>query len=178
METERLKKEYKILINRFGLAQYVCAEKRKIMNRIEEVRAKMMQAMKDKQKNRKDALSALLTALKNKAIDKRADLTTEEEDAVVLKEIKAIKETLEMTPPDRTDIMEECQYRLSVFQEFAPIMMTETEIQAVIDEVLKELQLEQPSAKDKGRIMRELMPRVKGKAEGQLVNEVLAKNFV
>ena len=44
------------------------------MSRIDEVRAQMMQAMKDRKKDRKDALSALLTALKNKAIDKREDL--------------------------------------------------------------------------------------------------------
>ena len=63
------------------------------MSRIDEVRTQMMQAMKERQKDRKDALSALLTALKNKAIDKREDLTAEEEDAVVLKEIKSVKET-------------------------------------------------------------------------------------
>ena len=45
------------------------------MSRIDEVRAQMMQAMKDRKKDRKDALSALLTALKNKAIDKREQQT-------------------------------------------------------------------------------------------------------
>ena len=48
------------------------------MSKIDEVRSAMMAAMKAKDKERKDALSALLTALKNKAIDKRADLTEEE----------------------------------------------------------------------------------------------------
>ena len=58
------------------------------MSKIDEVRSAMMAAMKAKDKERKDALSALLTALKNKAIDKRADLTEEEETQVILKEIK------------------------------------------------------------------------------------------
>lgn len=49
------------------------------MSKIDEVRSAMMAAMKAKDKERKDALSALLTALKNKAIDKRADLTEEED---------------------------------------------------------------------------------------------------
>ena len=57
------------------------------MSKIDEVRSAMMAAMKAKDKERKDALSALLTALKNKAIDKRADLTEEEETQVILKEI-------------------------------------------------------------------------------------------
>ena len=51
----------------------------------------------------------LLAALKNKAIDKRADLTEEEEVQVVLKEIKQTKETLDMTPAERTDII--CRMR-------------------------------------------------------------------
>lgn len=148
------------------------------MSRIDEVRAQMMQAMKDKQKARKDALSALLTALKNKAIDKRADLTAEEEDAVVLKEIKSVKETLELTPADRMDIIEECKFRISVFEEFAPKMMDEIEIEAVIKDVLAELEIEKPTAQEKGKIMKVLMPKVKGKADGKLVNQVVAKMFV
>lgn len=144
------------------------------MTRIEEVRAQMMQAMKERKKERKDALSALLTALKNKAIDKREDLTTEEEDAVVLKEIKSLKETLELTPADRTDIVEECKFRISVLEEFAPSMMGEEEIKAVIEEVFDELEMVQPSIQDKGKIMKALMPKIKGKADGKLVSEVLA----
>lgn len=147
------------------------------MSRIEEVRAQMMQAMKERNKDRKDALSALLTALKNKAIDKREDLTTEEEDAVVLKEIKSVKETMEMTPADRTDILDECKFRLSVFEEFAPKMMDEEEILAVVREVLAGMGIETPTAQDKGKIMKELMPKVKGKADGKLVNEIVAKLF-
>ncbi len=148
------------------------------MSRIDEVRAQMMQAMKDRKKERKDALSALLTALKNKAIDKREDLTAEEEDAVVLKEIKSVKETLELTPADRTDIIEECKLRIAVFEEFAPKMMEEAEIKVVIKEVLDELEITQPTVQDKGKIMKLLMPRVKGKADGKLVNEVLASMLV
>ena len=149
-------------------------EGRMMMSRIEEVRAQMMQAMKNRDKDRKDALSALLTALKNKAIDKREDLTAEEEDAVVLKEIKSVKETLEMTPADRTDIVEECRFRISVFEEFAPKMMSEEEIRAVADKVLSELGIGKPVPQDKGKIMKELMPKVKGRADGKLVNEVVA----
>lgn len=68
------------------------------MGKIEEVRGEMVKAMKAKDKERKDSLSALLSALKNKAIDKREDLTPEEEGQVILKEIKQAKESLEMTP--------------------------------------------------------------------------------
>ena len=144
------------------------------MSKIDEVRSAMMAAMKAKDKERKDALSALLTALKNKAIDKRADLTEEEETQVILKEIKQLKETIEMTPADRTDILTECNSRLAALEEYAPKMMDEAEIKAVVSEVLTSLGLDAPTAKEKGKIMKELMPKVKGKADGKLVSEVVA----
>ena len=143
------------------------------MSKIDEVRSAMVAAMKAKDKDTKETLSALLAALKNKAIDKRADLTEEEEIQVILKEIKQTKETLEMTPSDRTDIIDECKKRLAVLENYAPKMMDETEIKEVIASVLAKLEIETPVAKDKGRIMKELMPQVKGKADGSLVNQVL-----
>lgn len=145
------------------------------MSKIDEVRSAMVEAMKAKDKDTKETLSALLAALKNKAIDKRADLTEEEEVQVVLKEIKQTKETLEMTPADREDIIEECKKRIAVLEKYAPKMMDEEEIKAVIASVLSSLGIEAPTAKDKGRIMKDLMPQVKGKADGKLVNETLMK---
>ena len=131
------------------------------MSKADEVRKAMVAAMKAKDKERKDSLSMLLSALKNKAIDKREDLTEAEENEVVLKEIKQTKETLEMTPADRTDIIEECSKRIAVYEEFAPKMLNEDEIKTVIDGVLKELEIETTTGKDKGRIMKVLMPKVK-----------------
>ena len=104
------------------------------MSKTDEVRKAMVDAMKAKDKDTKDTLSLLLAALKNKAIDKRADLTEEEEVQVILKEIKQTK---------------------------------------VVESVLSELGITAPTTKDKGRIMKELMPKVKGKADGKLVNEIV-----
>ena len=143
------------------------------MSKTYEVRKAMVDAMKAKDKDTKDTLSLLLAALKNKAIDKRADLTEEEEVQVILKEIKQTKESLEMTPSDRTDMIEECKRRLAVLETFAPKMMDADEIKAVVESVLSELGITAPTAKDKGRIMKELMPKVKGKADGKLVNEIV-----
>ena len=144
------------------------------MDLFEKVSEDIKTAMKAKDKDTKETLSMLLAALKNKAIDKRADLTPEEETQVILKEIKQLKETLEMTPADRTDLIEEAQKRLSVLEEYAPKMMDADEIKAVIQTVLSELGIETPTAKEKGKIMKELMPRVKGKADGKEVNQILA----
>ena len=147
------------------------------MSKIDTVRAAMMQAMKDKDKARKDALSLLLSALKNKAIDKRADLTEDEENAVIFREIKQAQETIDTTPEDRVQTIEEAKLRMSVYSEFVPKLMDEDEIREVITAVLAELAIEKPTAKEKGKIMKTLMPRVKGKADGSLVNQVLGSFF-
>ncbi len=191
------------------------------MSKIDEVRKAMVEAMKSGNKERKESLSMLLSALKNKAIDKREDLTEAEEnevvlkeikqtketlemtpqertdlvnecknriavyeefapkmlgedEIVVLKEIKQTKETLEMTPQERTDLVNECKNRIAVYEEFAPKMLGEDEIKEVIQGVLGELGIDAPTGKDKGKIMKVLMPKVKGIADGKLVNQVLA----
>ena len=145
------------------------------MSKIDEIRAEMVKAMKNKDKDRKETLSMLLAALKNKAIDKRADLTPEEEFEVVKKEIKQTKETMDLAPADRTDIIDQCKARLAVLSEFAPEEMSEDAIRAVIREVIAGLGIENPTGRDKGRIMKELMPKVKGKADGSLVNKLVGE---
>lgn len=142
------------------------------MSKIEEVRSAMITAMKAGEKEKKETLSLLLSALKNKAIDKRDELTTEEETQVILKEIKQTRETLELTPPERTDIINECNARLVVLDTFAPKMMDATDIKQIVADTLTELGLNAPTVKDKGAIMKVLMPKVKGKADGKLVNEI------
>ena len=146
-----------------------------MMSTIDEVRAQMVAAMKSGDKERKESLSMLLSALKNKAIDKREDLTEAEEFEVVKKEIKQTKETLELAPKDRTDIIEQCEKRLAVLKEFAPEEMGEEAIREVVKGVLADLGIVEPSAKDKGKIMKELMPKVKGKADGALVNKIVGE---
>ena len=144
------------------------------MSKIELVRAALVEAMKAKDKDRKDSLSMLLSALKNAEIDKRSPLTEDEANAVIKKELKQTKETMDTAPADRTDIIEEARKRMEVYQEFAPADLTVDQITEIINGVLRELEIEAPTAKDKGRIMKVLMPLVKGKADGKVVNEVLA----
>ncbi len=145
------------------------------MSMIDEVRGQMVEAMKSKDKPRKDALSMLLSALKNKAIDKREDLTQAEEFEVVKKEMKQTKETMELAPEDREDVKEACRIRLSVYQEFAPEEMSEDAIRETVKQALESLGITEPSGKDKGKVMKELMPKVKGRADGGLVNKIVGE---
>ncbi|MBQ4289131.1 MAG: GatB/YqeY domain-containing protein [Clostridia bacterium] len=147
------------------------------MTKIEQVRTEMMNALKAGDKEKKNALSLLLSALKNKQIDKMSDLTEEEENQVVYKEIKEAQETIDTTPADRTDIIDECRKRIEVYSEFAPKLMGEDEIRPIIESVLSELGIDKPVPQDKGKIMKALMPKVKGKADGKIVNQLVSSLF-
>ena len=144
---------------------------------MDDVRAGMMAAMKNKDKVRKDALSALLAAMKSKMIDNKGVLTDDDAIAVVAREIKQLKETMDTAPESYVEVKEECAAKIAVLSEFMPKQMDVEEIKEVIRGVLATLGLEKAEAKLKGIIMKNLMPLVKGKADGKLVNEVLATFF-
>lgn len=146
------------------------------MTKIDLVRQEMVKALKAGDMQRKEALSMLLSALKAKKIDKREELTSEEENSIVYKEIKEAKETME-SAAGREDIAAECSFKIAVYQEFAPQMMSEDEIKSTIDSVLQQQGIATPTAKDKGKIMKALMPLVKGKADGALVNRLVGERL-
>ena len=145
------------------------------MSKTKAVQQQMMAAMKAKDTERKNALSLLLAALKAKAKDKREDLTEEEENAIIQKEIKQTRETMDAAPADRDDIRQECQLKLDIYQAFAPKEMSEEEIRALVQSVLDQLQITAPTMRDKGPVMKHLMPQVKGKADGKLVNKIVGE---
>ena len=146
------------------------------MTKTQEVQAAWVAAMKNKQNDRKETLSLLMAALKSKAKDKCAPLTPEEEDAVVMREIKQTREAID-SANGREDIIAVNTARLAVLEEFAPKFMSDDEVMAVIRQVLEQLGIQKPTAADKGKIMKELMPKVKGKADGAAVNKLVASLF-
>ncbi len=119
----------------------------------------------------------MLSALKNKQIDKHAELTEEEENSIIFKEIKEAQETIDTIPKDRVQLIEECRQRIAIYSEFAPKLMDAKEIRPLISEVLRQLHLAQPTFSDKGAIMKALMPKVRGKADGKLVNQLVSELF-
>ena len=133
----------------------------------------MIAAMKARDKVRKDAISTLVTAAKKVAIDEgcRDDIKEELVDRVILKEIKSVKEQLETCPESRDDLRAEYQARYDIFMEYAPQMMSAEEVESFITEKFAEV----VASKNKGLIMKNVMPELKGKAEGSVINQVVAK---
>lgn len=133
----------------------------------------MIAAMKARDKVRKDAISALVSAAKKVAIDEgcRDDIKDELVDRVILKEIKSVREQLETCPESREDLRAEYQARYDIFMEYAPQMMSAEEVEKYITEKFADV----VAGKNKGLIMKTVMPELKGKAEGSVINQVVAK---
>lgn len=148
------------------------------MSKTDAVRQAMTEALRNKEKQRKDALSMLLSALKSKAIDKREALTEEEENTVILKEIRQAQETRDTAPASRMDIISDANALIAVYQEFAPQMMNEDEIRLCINETLAQIGITAPSAKEKGLIMKSIMPKLKGKADSSIINRVISELLI
>ncbi len=132
----------------------------------------MVAAMKARDKGRKDAISALVSAVKKVAIDEgcREDIPEALVDRVILKELKTVKEQLDTCPKERADLLEEYQLRYDVMKEYAPAMMSAEEVEAYIKDKFAEV----VATKNKGQIMKAVMAELKGKADGKVINQVVA----
>jgi len=139
----------------------------------EQLQKDMMAAMKARDKVRKDALSVLVSAAKKVAIDEgcRDNISEEIVDRVILKEIKSVKEQLDTCPDSREDLRQEYQARYDIFQEYAPRMMSAEEVEAFITEKFADV----IAQKNKGMIMKAVMPELKGKADGGVINQIVAR---
>lgn len=141
--------------------------------KLETLQKDMIAAMKAKDKERKDSIASLVSAVKKVGIDNgcRDDIPEDMVNQVILKEIKSVKEQIDTCPADRTDLLEQYQARYQVFQEYAPAMMSEVEVEAFLTEKFAEVL----ATKNKGQIMKAVMPELKGKADGKVINQVVAK---
>lgn len=132
----------------------------------------MIAAMKARDKARKDSISSLVSAVKKAAIDEgcRDDIKEELVNRVVLKELKTVKEQIDSCPADRTDLLEEYQTRYDVINEYAPSLMSAEEIKDILVSKYSDV----IATKNKGAIMKAVMPELKGKADGKVINGVVA----
>lgn len=140
---------------------------------LEKLRSDMVAAMKAKDKPRKEAISSLVSAVKKVAIDEgcRDDIPAELVDRVILKELKTVKEQIDTCPEARTDLKAEYQFRYDVINEYAPQQMGAEEVKAYILEKFAEV----VATKNKGMIMKNVMADMKGKADGKVINQVVAE---
>lgn len=142
---------------------------------LETLQAAMIAAMKEHNKPRKDAISSLVEAVKKATIQKttRVEITEELVDATILKEKKVVQEMIDTCPAERNELLQEYKEKMKVIEEFAPKLITdESELKNMVKELLEAAGIE-PLKKNKGQIMKTVMPELKGKADMKIANKVI-----
>ena len=139
----------------------------------EALQKEMIAAMKAKDKERKEAVSSVIQAVKKVAIDEghRDDISPELVDRVILKEIKSLKEQIDTCPDERQELKAQYQYRYDVVNAFAPKLLSEEEVKAILQEKFADVL----ATKNKGQIMKAVMAELKGKADGKVINQAVAE---
>ena len=133
----------------------------------------MIAAMKARDAERKEVISLLVAAVKKNAIDAgtRDNIPEDLVNSTILKELKSTKEQIDTCPASRTDLLEQYKYKLSVIEEFAPKMLSAEEVETILKDKFSEV----IATKNRGLIMKTVMAELKGKADGKLISETVAK---
>ena len=141
---------------------------------LEVLQKEMISAMKAKNKIRKDTVSSLISAIKKMAIDEKCkdNITEELVNRVILKEKKTMQDMIDTCPADRVNILAEYNQKMAIIEEFVPQMMNEDEVRKAVYNIIASVDIFQTG---KGAIMKAVMPKLKGKADGKLINKVVTE---
>jgi len=144
------------------------------MNLKERLQSDLKQAMLAKDERRKRTLRLVLAAIKNAEVEKRAPLDDSAVLAVIQKEVKSRQETIEgAQQAGRDDLVAEAEAEMALLQAYLPQPLTLEEVEALAREAIAEVGATSP--RDMGKVMKALMPRVRGRAEGGTVSQVVRR---
>jgi len=139
---------------------------------VDKIQKDMYKAMKEKEKERINALRNIIGKLKYRYIDKRDKLTEQEEIKVIQSLAKQRRESIEIYKQGgRNDLVETETKELSIIEEYLPQAMSEEEVRRLVRETVKETGAE--SMSDLGKVMPLVMKKGAGKVDGELAQEVL-----
>lgn len=137
----------------------------------------MKQAMKNKDKVKLGVIRMVKASMQNEAIKLQKDALSEEEELTVLaRELKQRKDSLhEFKEAGREDLVSKLEDEIKIIQAYMPEQLSDEELEKIVVQTIEEVQAQ--SKKDMGKVMSALMPKVKGKAEGSRVNQLVQKNL-
>ncbi len=138
----------------------------------EKLRADLVAAMKARAELKLSTLRLITSSIKNKEIDERKELDDEGVLSVLNTAAKQRRDSIEQYEKGgRQDLADKEKAELVIIQEYLPQQLSKDEVAAFIKEAIAETGA--AGAKDMGKVMKALMPKVKGKADGKLVNELV-----
>lgn len=133
-------------------------------------------AMKSQDKVKLSVIRMVKAAIQMEEIAKKRELTEEEIISILAKQIKTRKESIqEFAKANRNDLVEQNEAEVAILNTYMPKMMEESEIEALIEEVFTKVN--PTGVNDIGRVMKEIAPLVKGKADMSLVNSLIKKHL-
>jgi len=136
------------------------------------IREDLKKAMKGRDEVAVRTLRMVIAAIRNFEVEKIKEATDEDVIAVLQKEAKKRKEAIEQyKAANREDLASAEEAELRVIEKYLPEQMGEEEIKELAKEIIK--QVGATTVKDLGKVMKEIMPRVKGRADGKLVNKIV-----
>lgn len=132
----------------------------------------LTQAMKEKNRVKKTVIADMVACAKNMAIEKgcKDNITEEIVDAAILKSKKICQEQIDTCPANRPDVLEAYTICMTYIDELAPKMMSEEEVRIAVKEIF-----DQNEVPNKGVAMKLVMPALKGKADGKLINKIVTE---
>ncbi|PRY83279.1 GatB/YqeY domain-containing protein [Alkalibacterium olivapovliticus] len=146
------------------------------MSRLDELNQDMKIAMKAKDKEKLSTIRMLKSALQNEQINKGDELTDEDELTILSREKKQRVESLnEFKAAGRDDLVVKLEKEIGIVDTYLPAQLSEEDIREIVQDTVEQTQ--SSSMKDMGKVMGALMPRVKGKADGNLVNSIVKEEL-
>ena len=132
----------------------------------------MKQAMRAKDKETLQVIRMLKASIQNEQIKKGQDLNDEEELTVLSREMKQRRDSLtEFEKADRTDLADKVKKEIVIVEKYLPAQLNEDEIRVIVTEAITATGATSP--KEFGKVMGAVMPKVKGKADGNQVNAIV-----
>ncbi len=142
----------------------------------EQIMSDMKEAMKARDKVRLNTVRMIKSALMNEKIKAGHDLTAEEELTVLSREKKQREESIEeFTKANRKDLADETKQELAIVESYLPKQMTQEELNQAVSSAIAEVNAQGKS--DFGKVMKVLMPKIKGKADGKAASDVVRKQL-
>ncbi|MGI6556675.1 GatB/YqeY domain-containing protein [uncultured Pseudoramibacter sp.] len=134
-------------------------------------------AMKAKDKVRKSTITLIRAAILQEEKDKQIDnLEDSDIEAIISKQYKQRKDSLkEFEKAGRDDLIEQTKAEMAIIEDYLPKQLSQEEIGAIVEDTIQEIGAE--SMKDMGKVMKAIMPKVKGKADGKVVNQIVREKL-
>ena len=136
----------------------------------------LKQSMKNKEQIRKSVVILIRSAIKQKEVDERVEVSEEDVLVIIQKQLKQRKDALEeFKKAQREDLILQTEQEIDILTQYLPKQLTDDELESIIRDIIN--QIGATTMKDMGKIMGLATPKVQGKADGKRINEV-AKKFL